>query len=529
MQHIVKKQVIEVRLTSRQNAFQIQNEVSNFYWKKIIPEMEKIFDQMSGGVDILSIDKLEIELGILQVEQLLSAQPLSEICPGLISRIREKISVELRKTVPDQPLSITSQWMFYMEKGYLNWNTFRPDASWDNQVLEALATNYTSIMALRRLVSSNRSALHRIASRHDDLFLTRLTEVLTAEKQAKLFSLVRDLMKILQHCQKKIKNLSDSDIKVIRQKIWKRTIENAAKGKWNDFDERWTADKLAEPIISWLIQAGSETHWLNLALSTESQTFCELITATFEKNDKGTLIKPTATGRDRFQSLREPMNNNDDTNRISKEVRGNSAWEKSESTLSAESVVRNRLKTITRKEADLDVNIASDKLDDEIFVVNAGIVLLHPFISSLFSRLSLTHEGKFMDELFRQKAIYVLHYLTTGRDEAEEFELLIPKLLTGYSLEETITMPVILESNEKEEAFNLLEVAIEKWKILGSTSAAAFQESFLQRGGKLFFKDQAFHLQIEQGPFDMLIDHLPWNLSIMKLPWMKFMLKVEWR
>jgi hypothetical protein len=65
--------------------------------------------------------------------------------------------------------------------------------------------------------------------------------------------------------------------------------------------------------------------------------------------------------------------------------------------------------------------------------------------------------------------------------------------------------------------------------MLKGTSIDGLRETFLQRNGKLFTKNDNLALQIEQSSIDMLLDHLPWNLGIIKLPWMKDLLKVEWR
>jgi hypothetical protein len=42
-------------------------------------------------------------------------------------------------------------------------------------------------------------------------------------------------------------------------------------------------------------------------------------------------------------------------------------------------------------------------------------------------------------------------------------------------------------------------------------------------------QDEAWRLQVAQGPFDMLIDQLPWGYATIRHPWMKQVLHVEWR
>jgi Contractile injection system tape measure protein len=74
----------------------------------------------------------------------------------------------------------------------------------------------------------------------------------------------------------------------------------------------------------------------------------------------------------------------------------------------------------------------------------------------------------------------------------------------------------------------VLTSVIEYWNIVGNTSVDGIRESFLQRKGKLMYKESGWILQVEQQPYDMLLQHLPWNISMIQLPWMKQMLQTEW-
>jgi hypothetical protein len=87
---------------------------------------------------------------------------------------------------------------------------------------------------------------------------------------------------------------------------------------------------------------------------------------------------------------------------------------------------------------------------------------------------------------------------------------------------------VVLDDFCKEEANNLLQSVVEHWSILKNTSVAGLQESFLQRNGKLLFKEHEWNLQVEQRPYDMLLQNLPWNISMIKLSWMPHLLRTEW-
>ena len=169
-------------------------------------------------------------------------------------------------------------------------------------------------------------------------------------------------------------------------------------------------------------------------------------------------------------------------------------------------------------------------LDEEgIFIVNAGTVLLHPFLKSLFNRLELIKGSVFIDGHTQETCLYLIHYMSTGQIEAKEFELTLAKVLCSYPLEKPVEPAEKLSHEFTREADLLLEAAIGQWEILKNTSVAGLREGFLQRPGKLFSRNGNLYLQVEKSSIDVLLDYLPWNLSMIMLPWMKDILRVEWR
>ena len=63
MQHIIKKQIIDLTLNQKMDAFAIQHLVSERYWEEIVPILQKVFDGISTEEEILHLGKLEIDLG----------------------------------------------------------------------------------------------------------------------------------------------------------------------------------------------------------------------------------------------------------------------------------------------------------------------------------------------------------------------------------------------------------------------------------------------------------------------------------
>ncbi|QIR36397.1 hypothetical protein HCG51_06245 [Tolypothrix sp. PCC 7910] len=164
-----------------------------------------------------------------------------------------------------------------------------------------------------------------------------------------------------------------------------------------------------------------------------------------------------------------------------------------------------------------------------LFVNQAGLVLLHPFLRNYFNAVGLLDGDAFADESAQQTAIYLLHYLATRQTDAPEYELVLPKLLCGWLLNEPVNRNIELPEAALMEVENLLQTVINYWQALKSASPDGLRQGFLQREGKLTrSSDGNWKLQVEQQSIDILLSRLPWGLSMVKLPWMEELLIVEW-
>ncbi|AOS83869.1 hypothetical protein BIU88_06710 [Chlorobaculum limnaeum] len=162
-----------------------------------------------------------------------------------------------------------------------------------------------------------------------------------------------------------------------------------------------------------------------------------------------------------------------------------------------------------------------------LYVENAGLVLLHPFLPQMFEALGIAGD----DELLRPgEALRLLHYLATGDETAPEYELALPKILCGLPPASLAGEAGPFTDEEREESAALLSAVIRHWEALKNTSPDGLREAFLKRPGKLTrWHDGGWLLQVESNSFDILLDRLPWGFSMIRLPWMPSMLHVEWR
>jgi hypothetical protein len=466
MQHIIKKQVIELDLDTRLDSFQTQESVSRRFWNSIVPLLQKTFDAVATEEEILTVDRLVIDMGVLTDKGLLKDEwiiDLNKRLEKLIGELKSTAREGSRVTNNPLPLGIFRQWLFYMQNGYLHWNTLKADDEWLTQVLDAMENNPVYASELLNLMRNDSSMVYRIIAQYPDAFLVKLLQILNRQDQGVLKT-VFEVLNGLPGKQSEDAGLGKDTLRELRKSLWMKVLLGTSEGTG---DSR----SLARSGVSEFLKSSN------------------LPTAILEKLDG---IIPVS------QTL--PLN-------PGKEQPGPAG----------------------EHPVQLSKKTSAGLREEGIFAVNAGLVLLHPFIHNYFKRLHIVKDNAFIDKMLWQKALYLLHYLATGNTGAAEYELVIPRVLCAYPEEETVERDIPVSNAELKEADSLLTAAISQWEILKNTSIGGLREGFLQRGGKLFVKDDNLYLQVETSGIDVLLDRLPWSLGMIKLPWMERILKVEWR
>lgn len=164
----------------------------------------------------------------------------------------------------------------------------------------------------------------------------------------------------------------------------------------------------------------------------------------------------------------------------------------------------------------------------EMIVDHAGLILLHPYLSSFFIQTGITGEDRLLTSENRDVAVQALHYLATGSEDHFEGHLVLEKLLCGIPLKVPVQRSSLLTPEMKNEAEILLKEVIKNWPALKHTSPEGLRQMFLIRPGKLWQKDKNFKLIVERKTQDILLEKLSWNISIIRLPWQSGIIFVEW-
>jgi hypothetical protein len=173
--------------------------------------------------------------------------------------------------------------------------------------------------------------------------------------------------------------------------------------------------------------------------------------------------------------------------------------------------------------------LEEETIGDAIFIENAGLVILGPYIPMLFERMQLTTQGAFNDTYCQCKALYALQYAATGTLDHNEQALALNKLICGMPLHAPVRELPELTAAETTLIDGMLNAIISHWSTIGNTSVEGLRSSFLYRPGRLIIEEKKYILSVEARAFDMLLDSIPWTIGQLKLHWMPQLIEVLWR
>lgn len=166
----------------------------------------------------------------------------------------------------------------------------------------------------------------------------------------------------------------------------------------------------------------------------------------------------------------------------------------------------------------------------KLTVDDAGLVLLHPFLSTLFSRMGLLDEKNHFKGLTeREKAAHLLRFASGDANLHFDHLMNLEKVFCGLPVQYPMMPDFPISNNEKLEVNDMLESVCQYWKPLNGTSVAGLQQSFLRRNGMIAYDGGTWLIRVEGMAVDILLDDLPWEISTILFPWTDDMFAVDWQ
>lgn len=168
-------------------------------------------------------------------------------------------------------------------------------------------------------------------------------------------------------------------------------------------------------------------------------------------------------------------------------------------------------------------------MEDYLYIHNAGLVILSPFLPRYFSQLDMLEDEQFRSLEDAHRAVLLLQYLCSEQTETPEHMLVFNKVLCGLSVDDPVPSRIELTDSEKEVSHLLLNSVLQNWEQMKNSSVDNLRGAFILRDGRLKENENSRTLDVEPKPFDLILDYLPWTLSIISFPWMTNKIDVVWR
>ncbi len=524
--NIIQKQVLNLRYKGKADGFALQREFTDWYYRELFPEMQAMMDQLAPDHIHVRLDKLEVDLvikGTTEWKQVLRKQALENLNKKIQAEIYFNSQVK-GIIAKDAAGNFFSLFKYYVQKGVLPWwSSIKTKKEFDEELeewfLSADEKNYTTGI---KEILQDKDAVYRIAVLFEDKNFERFIQFSSgSDKLVKNFQELKQdvsmIAALLPAIKKSSFNLLLKQVvlgKIAGTKLDLQTISTA----FADRSALQFADEIknidlsvirSKPLKEAFAHNKAKTFFQQIPVIEKEEK--KEITNDEEDETSGKLKRITG---EKNIALPDDDKKNLEDNDIPLAKKSRSAQDKP--------VVAGKEKGKTDQIKEKDISV---ELKEGVFVHNAGLVIIASFLPMLFKKLSLVDANEINDI---NKAVMLVQYLASGKENVADFELGLAKILCGSALDIPVDTTIVLTTEEKEEANELLLSAIEYWSILGHTSVQGLRDSFLMREGKLSFAKNDWLLQVEQKPYDMLLQNLPWNISMIKLSWMRSLLKTEW-
>ena len=491
-------------------AHSIQNNIDVFLKNELFPRLETLFDEYEFHGEIIRFDELALDLSVLK------GNDFSQLPDEIYRQLKEKIDRQIpikkkpkngfdENSEPEKPTvrrvsaaqNSGNVFLFFLENGYLPWygkeeqiSSFTQPETWGKSL-----DDLKFFKQLDHILETSEDATDRFILQFPDEMITAYLH----RKNLRIHAETSAILKISQNL--------DKDGRRIFLKLLIRLAHDDFPGVSEIFDRLIFGVMMEEKRISKKTNIPDIEQFKKLLQHILPEN--ALQDSVLEKIDL--LIRGKRWDSNSVRRIQK--SEFDENSKISQNQPKDESNPKEFTT--EHSIIH---KTTPFLEKD----------EDEIWVQNAGLILLHPFLKPFFASCQITgKEGNLSTENF-EVAIQTLHFLATGNEDVFEVNLVFEKFLCGVPLKMPVQYKSLLTDSIKTEANDLLVEVVKYWPALKNTSADGLRQMFIQRDGKLIQEEKKYRLIVERKAQDVLLEKLNWNISVIKLPWISNILFTEW-
>ncbi|QXU50814.1 hypothetical protein KYG33_07180 [Chryseobacterium sp. D764] len=476
--HIIQKVFLEITVNNKEKALHIKDDINSFLSIDVFPEIEKHIKALEYKLagQTLQIPRLELNVDVKssalntelkdQIVELFKEE-LSEITSP-IETSHQETERDTKAYLIDNQEKMLRAFIYFLEKGAMPW--------WNSESNNMAILEST---AFDRLISS-------------DSFQKNILSVLSKENVKNRIINQLSNEQIAQLCLAILKN------KELKINLGTDTIHYISKLNHTDRIAIW---RLIFNVISEYLNT-SNTHpreYLLQEISTIEQIGLSQTKSNHQNRKAVVKIFPFIT-----------------ENEISESIKTNAAELPENVTVLIE--------TIQEKDTETQAEVNQNEGQ---YIQNAGLILIHPFIKTLFEHCELI-DPKTQQLTDPELCAHLLHYIAAGKTNAPEYDMIFEKFLCNIPMHQTINRHIKLSRKHKTQANNVIESVQHNWAPMKKSSAALLQNEFFQRPGKLTITDSDYTLIVERKTQDILLEKLSWGIGLVKLPWQKKFIFVNW-
>jgi hypothetical protein len=526
-QHQIMRQVLELHSCPEADARRLQGELRDTYYRRLVPLIDKVCSDLSPPGRIHRIDRLEIHLG---------AVPLDALETALHGRFEAAFSQALAHALSQPGQAGDAQreaFARFVHTGTVPWWTDLSDPQALETCLESLLTRAPhAVRETLRTAPDPQRMRRRMVLAYPDRLLARVVEILAPGLARVLTSLGEEWVAALD----RVSVARGHPARLARGWWWEAMLRQAQVPGVTD---------AAAPALSrraMLLQAlqpqepgGPHEQGHSPAGPNLHRVREEILSLV------GEIQQSPMPSAQLWQALRAVVEQLPAPMRapavdaFEAAQRAAGAMRPASDQKLPTDPLRRALAALSRAVAGAQPTTTREQPApspfsdaDELYVQNAGLVLLWPFLASFFAQLGLVEDKAFKDPTAMQRAAGLLQVLATG--EAPDAEHLLPlnKLLCGIPVEEVFDFGPPPTDAETQACEDLLTAAISQAPVLRQMSPAGLRASFLLRKGQLSPRDGGWLLRVEHETHDIVLARFPWSVGFFKLPWMQTLMQVEW-
>lgn len=527
--HIINKVFIEVTTTSKERAYYFKDTIDMFIKEYVLPRLLISFDNLENKNPdhFIQLERLDVELEIKPKQNLKGLE--EDIAHKITKQIHKLREEKSYKTNEEDTIKLLKseerrfeKFLYFLENGTYSWfNT--------SEELQSFNKNLNLF--------------------NDEQLINKVLPILKKPLSRKRF--------ISQFANKEIQEVFNCFIAMNPDKIktsWNNIVIQDVISKGNANDKKYTEKAR---FLIWDIAFGALIEEIDP--SVFSYKFTQLFFETTKQNLDANVkyvktyflhllkelsvlaiiqnlsqeIKKVSNALDSYQNgVNQPLSQQNDKEisktKIDKEDEYRSLVSNKMQEEKSDKLSTNGFNSIKEEKIYSDVNqdlIIPEDVED-LYVNQAGLILVHPFLSQLLKNCGVINDhNEFLD---KEKAVHILHYIATGKEQQFENNMVLEKFLCNLPSKYPINRFIQLEDEVKNHADEMLTAVIGHWEVMKNSSNDLLRNEFLQRPGKLIHTEGRPRIILERKTQDILIDKIPWNISMVKLPWKDKIIFVDW-